>query len=322
MKRVSKRVLLLGVLLALGGCKKASDEHAQPEAPKAEAPESGVVLTADEVKKLGVTTSELSATKHATEVSGYAQILARDSIAQTLAEIKTAEAMQRQSHAALERQQKLAGTAGALPADSLEAAERQAAVDDAALRLAQQKLSSAFGRDAPWGNKGDLGELPALASGDAKLAKVIFPLGSLHGQHPTQLRFSRLDAISDVKRIESHRVWTAPADAAIPGQSLYAILVKSDFNEGERLQAFAQSGEEEDGVMVPTSAVLLNNGQYWCYLEHEAGHFTRTAIDASAPSGDGYFVRGPLKAGDHVVVSAAAELLAHELNPGSEAEAD
>src|SRR5262249_8288240 len=137
-------------------------EHEGGEArdkPKAEAPKpqeeeaEGLTLKPDEIEKLGVVTAELNASKQAAKTSGYAVVIAHESIAQLLAELNTALAMERQSSAALERTRRLAGTAGAMPPEAGETAERQSAIDRAALELAKRRLSSQFGEHAPWADQ-------------------------------------------------------------------------------------------------------------------------------------------------------------------------
>jgi hypothetical protein len=78
------------------------------------------------------------------------------------------------------------------------------------------------------------------------------------------------------------------------------------------------AGVGDAGVLIPASAVVITNGQYWCYLEKTAGTFTRVAIDIARPLGDSYFVNDGVAEGDPVVSSSAGLLLARETNSGSE----
>src|SRR5207302_9130878 len=85
----------------------------------------------------------------AVEVGGYELVITREAIAQAVADLSTAAAVERQSRAALARSRRLAGTPGAMAVEAQEAAERQATVDQATLQLAQRKLSALYGRNAP-----------------------------------------------------------------------------------------------------------------------------------------------------------------------------
>src|SRR5258708_39540772 len=107
--------------------------------------------------------------------------MSKDAIAQAVADVTTAQAGLRLSQAALARIARLDGTAGAQSAAAHESAARQAAVDAAALRLGQAKLSALLGQRPPSAGQHDSKMLTALAEGHAKLLRVTFPLGAFNG---------------------------------------------------------------------------------------------------------------------------------------------
>lgn len=306
--------------LSLAACRQAPEAAAPAAAEEKSAPEQGVVLKPEEIAKTGIITAPAAATQHAPESTGYALVIPREAIAQAVAELTSAAAVERQSRTALTRSRGLAGTPGAMPVESQEAAERQAAVDHAALVLAERRLSATYGSHAPW--KGDYQSalLSALASGETKLARVTFPLGALGGATPAKLRFSHLSATPGGGSVAAVAVWAAPADASIPGRSFFALLKGSDASEGERLLARAPVGAAEAGVIVPFSAAVISGGRYWCYLEVGPGSFVRTAIDTDVPTDDGYFVKSGIAPGAQIVTRSAGELLAREMNPGTAAD--
>lgn len=310
--------------LLLAACQRApSAEAAQPaEANKesAGAEAQGLTLKPDEVEKAGIRTSPAAAARHAPEAAGYALVIPRDAIAQAVADLSSASAVARQSQAALERSRGLAGTPGAMPVEAQETAERQAAVDQAALTLARRRVSAAYGRDAPWKDDYSSPALAALASGETKLARVTFPLGALAAAVPAKLRLAHLAAAPGAKSFEVDTVWPAPADASLPGRSFFGILRNSDVADGERLLAFAPVGPAQAGVVIPYAAVVISAGKYWCYLEEKPGQFVRTEIDPGTPTDDGYFVKEGVAAGAQIVTASAGELLAREMNPGSAAD--
>ena len=173
------RPVLLGIVVGIGvlslttGCRKlgssaeaaknaatapaelAGDKAADAAPPKAEEQDEdkALHLKPEEVAKLGVSSEPVKAMTHASEASGFGVVVAHETIAQSLADLRTAAAVARQSQAAFERSMRLAGTPGAMPVDSVETAERQATVDKAALDLVRQRLSSAYGQRAPWNGK-------------------------------------------------------------------------------------------------------------------------------------------------------------------------
>jgi len=309
-------------LLALSGCHQEPPEAAGPAAAgeKGAPQPEGLTLKPEEIARAGIAIAPAAPTQHAPESTGYALVVPREAIAQAVAELTSAAAVERQSRAALARSRSLAGTPGAAPVESQEAAERQAAVDRAALVLAERRLAAAFGSNAPWKDNYASPLLSALAAGETKLARVTFPLGSLVATTPARLRFSHLSAAAGGGSIESASVWAAPADANIPGRSFFALLKGSDAGEGERLLARAPVGASEAGVIVPFSAAVISGGKYWCYLEAKPGSFVRTEIDTSAPTDDGYFVRSGIAPGAQIVTRSAGELLAREMNPSPAAD--
>ncbi|HEV2286185.1 MAG TPA: hypothetical protein VGR80_09095 [Steroidobacteraceae bacterium] len=309
--------------LALAACRQSAPPEAA--APAADQERSvpqppGLTLEPAEVAKAGIVTVPAAPAMHAPESGGYALVVPREAIAQAVAELTSAAAVERASRAALARGRGLAGTPGAVPVEAQEAAERQAAVDHAALVLAEQRLSAAYGSEAPW--KGNYASplLSGLAAGARKLARVTFPLGALGAATPAKLRFMHLGAAPGRGSFESVSVWAAPADSSIPGRSFFALLKAGDASEGERLLARAPTGAPEAGVLVPYAAAVISGGRYWCYVEVKPGAFVRTGIDVDLPTEAGYFVRTGVAPGAQIVTRSAAELLARELNPSPAAD--
>jgi len=269
-------------------------------------------LKPDAIDRMGIRITPVVATQQAPESTGFAFVLTREAIAQSIADLNTAAAVERQSRAALARARSLAGTPGAPSVEAQEAAERQATVDQAALVLAERRLSATYGRNAPWKGNSRSPELAALASGEIKLTRVTFPLGALGSAVPAKLRLAHLGE-SQSGSFGSDSVWSAPADASVPGKSFFALVKGSDASEGERLLARAPLGAAAAGVVIPFAAVLISGDKYWCYIEEKPGVFARTEIDAGMPTDEGYFVRDGIAAGARVVTTSAGQLLAREL---------
>jgi hypothetical protein len=312
--------------LLLAGCQQAPSAAAaqsqtaekKEEGNAAAAEAEGVTLKPEEIEKAGIKTTPAAASRHAPEVGGYALVITREAIAQAVADLSTAAAMERQSRAALARSKSLAGTPGAMAIEAQEAAERQATVDQASLQLAERKLSALYGRNAPWKDDYASPELTTLARGESKLVRVTFPLGALGASVPKTLRLAHMSESLGGKSFESDTLWSAPADSSLPGRSFFAILRGSDVSEGERLLAWAPVGAAEPGVLIPYAAVLINGGKYWCYVEEKPGLFVRKEIDPGMPTDQGYFVKEGVAAGANLVTTSAGELLARELGAPAE----
>ena len=280
----------------------------------------GVILTPEQIEKLGLVTGVVQAIEYTEETAGYGVVVPHEAIAQASAEIVTAQATERLSQSALSRAKRLSGTPGALSADVEETAARQAAVDSAALTLTLQRMSASFGLNPPWKAGDNNAILKDLAGGRIKLVRVTFPLGALRGGIPVSLRAAHIGQAKPDKSWKMTKVWDAPADSSVPGRSFFAVLKGSDAGEGERLLVWAPIGEAAAGVVVPAAAAVMSDGKYWCYIEKKPGTFVKSEIDMSRPVPAGYFVTEGVAAGDKVVTAAAGQLLARESGSGSEAE--
>lgn len=333
--RALTAALCLGAL-GLSGCHRtvpadnAQDaETGQPtskDKAQKESAEGGVTLTSRQMQKMGIVTEAAKTIDYTAETAGFGAVIPHDTIATAVAELTTAQAAARQSHAALERARRLIGTPGAMSADAVEAAARQSATDGAALALAEQRLSSVVGAGPPGGIAANGSVLQELANGKVKLLRATFPLGALKGTTPASLRAAHLDALSPgIARPAAgwslSPVWAAPADSTLPGRSFFALLRKSDAGEGERLLVWAPgAGPSQQGVVVPAASVVISEGKYWCYVEEKPGVFMRRQVNTDRPVADGYFVTDGVAVGDKVVTTAAGLLLARETNPSTEAE--
>jgi hypothetical protein len=278
-----------------------------------------VVLTSDDRTKLGITTSPAQAVTFTASATAFALVLSHDSIAQVVADLETATSAAHLSQAALTRAQTLASGPGALGVDTLETVQKQASADRTALSLAQRKLTAVMGVRFPWQGGAAAGVLDALAAGQSKLVRATFPLGALAGEPPKSLRLVPMDPGAGNASWTASPVWEAPQDATLPGRSFFALLAKADIPEGLRFQALpGASNSGVPGVLIPASAVVISNGQYWCYVEKPAGTLTRISINIDKPLGQDYFISDGVAAGDQVVTASAGLLLARETNAGSE----
>jgi hypothetical protein len=285
-----------------------------------EGKEHEVKLTPEQVTKLGVAMTAAQATHYSAQPEGFGVAITHDAIAQAASELQTALASVRLSDKTYDRAKRLADGPGSLGVDALETAQRQQATDQAAVRLAQRKLTVLLGIEFPWHGEARDAEIEKLAEGSHRLVRVTFPPGG-PATRPKALRVSSLDAAAG-SDWTARTVWVAPQDPTLPGQSVFALLTSADLAEGAHIRAQSLSDSSTAGVVVPETAVVINEGQYWCYVkkEKEEGVFQRVAIDASRSTGAGYFVSEGVDAGDEVVTTGAGLLLARELNASTGAE--
>jgi hypothetical protein len=298
---------------------------AKPGAAKAdEAKEGGAKdtrqldLTPEQVAKIGVVTSAVQTARYTGTAEGFGVILSHELVAQVAADLHSSTAAAKLSDEALARAKRLATGPGALGVDALENAERQQAADTAAVELARRKLTSLLGVAFPFHDGAD-SELEKLAEGKHKLVRATFPADSKITGTPKTLRVASIDAQSGTAW-SAHTVWAAPQDPTLPGRSVFAILTDEAVMEGAHVRAQTEGDSGVVGVVVPEPAVVVSDGQYWCYVKKKEGVYQRVAIDTSRPFGEGYFVTEGILPGQEVVTTAAGSLLARELNASTEAE--
>ena len=306
----------LAALLALAACDKSATD-ADKKDDKDAAP--GVALSADESKSLGLATAPAQAASYRAQITGFGVVMALDSVAQSDADFVTAEAAASQSAAAAARAKDLStGADAAVSREIYEAAQAKAAADQAALALASRKADATFGRNAPWHVGAERGAIMArLQSGRSVLVRATFPTGAF--TIPKSLIITRLGG--DAKSWTASTVWDAPADPNIPGRSVFALLDGSDLAQNERVSVSVPVGPAASGLEVPASALVLNDGESWVYVQNGDNHYVRAQIDTSRPLGSGYFMPagGGIAPGQKIVTNGAGLLLSREINPSTDA---
>jgi predicted small lipoprotein YifL len=317
MRHEMKVATLAAALLMLAACGKggpdADDAPKKKEADK----DSGLELTAEQVAALGLTTARLEAVSYRVRLAGYGTTLAFDTIAQADADIATAEAAAAQSAAAAARAKELSGgDDAAVSRETWEVAAAKAATDQAAVLLARRKADVAFGLNAPWRNTAQrTAVLARLQSGRTVLVKVTFPPGASIDTKS----FSITRVGDNGTGRETATVWEAPADAMIPGRSLFALVDGSDLASGERVIATLAVGAPQQGVRVPAIALVLGESDAWAYIKKD-DDYVRIRIDTSHPDGDGYFASEGLQPDQEVVTGGAGLLYAREVNPSTKSD--
>jgi hypothetical protein len=336
--------LMLGIVI---GIQPLSQAKAQEED---EEPDYSVRFDLATTQRLGIEVAPLKVAEFRGETRGFGIVLAFDGVAQTDADLATAEAAVRASQAAvktsegavetskvaLERARALFAANVSVSRQTVEAAERQVAADmrqvdadmrqqsaDAAqLSLAQRKAVASWGPELPLRNAAERTALLArMSAGDVVLARVTFSSGTGGDGVPSTLKLERVAAGQGAASWTTNRVWRAPADPTVPGRSFFVLINGArGLLPGERLIASIPMGKQQQGVIIPSAAVLIAAGQGWYYQRETVMPviplapfyvFNRKMLDLSQPTDDGYFVAS----GDPkqlVVVEGAGLILAKE----------
>ena len=319
--RPGARSAVLAAWLALAASCGRSQPDAEAEAAPAQAGETlTVVLDAGAQRKLGIEAAELEPGAYVGALEGPARVLDAREVVDAMAALAEAEAQSRTSGTALVRARKLFALDTAVSADTLEAAERQAAQDESALRSARARATLSFGAAAPWLDARRREELlAALSGGGTLLASASFAAGLGSGDLAS-LTLRRLDS-RDPQRWPATQAWLGPADPNVPGPTVLALVAATNgLSQGERLIVSIPTGGKTDGVVMPRSAVVLAGGEAWCYVQTEDNEFARRRVDVARPLGDGYFQATGFEPRQRAVVAGAGLLLSREIGGGAEAE--
>jgi len=312
-------LVLYGVSLALSGCGRDEPAREAEAAAEHDGPALGVALDEGDARKLGVEVAPIAAGAYQPFAAGTARVVDAQAAIALLAELEKAETEARTSQSALKRSRDLFRSDTAVSAEALEAAERQAATDDAQVKVARARASLEFGRGAPWLDAGRRESLVgSLASGATALVSASFPASLAGAEPPFALELERIGS-SAQPRWSTNDSWLGPADPSVPGPTVLALVptASNDLSSGERLAARVASGARLDGTVVPASAIVLSGGEAWCYMQSD-DDFTRRRVDLGRPLAGGYFQQEGFAAGESVVVAGAGLLLARETGGGAE----
>lgn len=103
---------------------------------------------------------------------------------------------------------------------------------------------------------------------------------------------------------------------------LYVVPAHAGLIPGINLSVFLPSGPVRNGVIVPYGAVVWWQGRAWCYVEKQAGKFTRGELSTANPTPAGWFESEGIAAGARVVTAGAQTLLSEEFRSQIQADQD
>ena len=114
-----------------------------------------------------------------------------------------------------------------------------------------------------------------------------------------------------------------PLDSRLQVPSLlYEIAAHPGLVPGINLSVFLPSGPPQNGVVIPSGAVVWSQGTAWCYVEESPGKFVRTSVQTSEPVANGFFQAEGIFSGARVVIKGAQTLLSEEFRSQIQADQD
>ena len=103
-------------------------------------------------------------------------------------------------------------------------------------------------------------------------------------------------------------------DPRIQGKTLlYVAPARAGLTPGVNLLAHLSIGNQMQGVVVPTSAVVWSEGKAWVYQQTAPDRFTRRAVATDILVEKGFFVAEGFSTGIKLVIQGAQALLSEEL---------
>lgn len=310
--------LLIAAVAACSGhnSHEEAEEPAMP--PAASAPAGVVVVPVDAQRMLHLRVQTLSAVSLPAEMSGFGRVLDPQPLARAVSDWESARALSLASREELERVKRLRRQNTA-SIRALQAAQASATRD----RLREE---SDFDRlELGWGlalaRRTDLGTLVrALTVQTRILIDVTLPAGRGAGVQPRGARITSL--VDPGRSMESD--FLGPAPAVDPRLQARGFLFLSRDNPLGLTPGAAVSvslllpGPAEQGVSLPDSAVLREDGRVWVYVQRDSTRFVRVPVSLGPAIPGGWLVTSGLNDHSRVVVLGAQDLLSQELKPQTE----
>lgn len=256
-----------------------------------------------------VQTQSLAQVVEEDAVEGFASVLGPDLLLQADADIRTATIAATYSSSILQRATKLKASAAMSP-QLLETAQRQAESDAVQASLLGSRLMASWGDHAPFLDmERRKAIVTRMSSGSLSIIRA-----DIAGADPGVVTGATLTPLSGGRAVAAEAVWAAPSgNLSMPGASFFALVpAEPGLRPGDRARFSAKRAASRHGILIPNGAIVISQGEAWCFVETGAEHFDRRHVALDAPTHDGYLVRSGFAEGDRVVVRGAALLLARE----------
>lgn len=153
----------------------------------------------------------------------------------------------------------------------------------------------------------------ALAAGETQLVRVEIPLGT-----PDSLNFEQAQLLPSDGGLSIGARILGPLRDADPKLLSRGVLARVEGAAGRlplgspMMARLAVRDSLRAGVVLPRSALIRYEGQTWTYVQRDATHFERRAVDLSLQLPSGWFVAQAYAVGEPLVVVGAMQLLAAE----------
>jgi multidrug efflux system membrane fusion protein len=314
---------LLCVVLA--GCSKPADKPAEAGAKDAKPAEAkqveikrnekgDVILTVtDEAqKRIDLKVDEVKATQHIPELTAYGTVIDPSALVTAQSEISATAVALDTSKKAAARAKSLFEQGENVARKTLETAEADVRANEIKLKAQQHQVALEWGQIIANLSADDSQSLiNGLIANKTVLARVDLPTGETISGEPGG---ARIKTLSEGKWLPAKIVSRATkVDPKTQGESFIVQCESTELRPGAAVSALLQTkSAPQQGVTIPDVATVQFIGKAWAYVQSGTNSFTRQEISLQTPVDGGWFQTNGIKAGDHVVVQGAQELLSEE----------
>lgn len=209
------------------------------------------------------------------------------------------------------------GEEGAARKD-LRRAENTVSGEEENLRAARARLQALdLEARTQWGNgvvswiRDHHEELDRVAEGKDLIIEIAAPADQ---RSSAPLTPARVNAASDIS-VPIELISSVPLIDPISGTSnffYFSPAAPGCLIPGMTITVHLPAGPENQGALIPESAVVWWEGKAWIYVQKDQTHFIRREISTGMPSPGGWFLAGESAPGDSIVVQGAQLLLSEE----------
>ena len=164
-----------------------------------------------------------------------------------------------------------------------------------------------------------------LARFDRLLARIDLPVGEQLSGNSATARIVPA-GFENQAPLMAERVAVAPAsDSRTQGISILYRLARTfpGLRPGTAVTArFALPGTAGEGVLIPRSAIVQQDGRTWAYVQTTDERFSRRPVSLDLATPGGFIVGRGFSAGERIVVTGAQSLLSEEFKSQNAADTD
>lgn len=154
--------------------------------------------------------------------------------------------------------------------------------------------------------------LQNLISNQEVLVQVTLPFDAPEPSEKSSIMIA--PTASPNQSIKASYISRAPvSNTTLQGKTYFYRAKTRELRAGMQVTVnSALSGKADEGVIIPSAAIIWFAGKSWVYKKIDDEKFSRVPVTTDAEVENGWFYQGALKANDEVVTSGAQLLLSEE----------